>query len=213
MHKPFYFMYPDPPPGGGTPPPADPPPADPPADPPSDPPADPPADPPQDPPQDPPPQDPPQDPPEPKVLQPGEYKLPKGVPEDLGQFAHDNGMTQEQLDATVSRMTNFVTQRSQAEKQQMKREGQEHVKKWGENAQHNVRLVGRALQVCDTSGSLSKLLDQTGYGDHPAVLDFLYNIGKSLQEGGFLKSFSGRTPGKKSAAQVLYPNHPSKPTY
>ena len=74
----------------------------------------------------------------------------------------------------------------------------------------NLQLAQRALRQNDPTGALTKMLNESGYGNHPAVLDFLHAIGRSMQEGGFLKSSTNRPPGAKSAAQLLFgDNHPS----
>ena len=156
--------------------------------------------------------DPPAAPPEggPRVVPKADgYTLPKGAPAELGQFANQNDMTQEQLDATLTQFGGFITRSRQTEQLNMRKAGEEHVKSWGDNSKYNLTLAKRALKQNDPEGKLTKALNESGYGNHPAVLDFLYSIGKSMKEGGFMKSAIKRPPGKKTAAQSMYPNLPS----
>jgi hypothetical protein len=138
------------------------------------------------------------------------YKLPEGVPAEVGQFANDNNMTQEQLDATLTHFGGVISASKAAEAEAMRSLGEAQLAKWGDQADHNLSLAKRALAQNDPDGSLTKALNESGWGNHPAVLTFLHKIGVSMQEGGFLKSAVNRPPGQKTAAQAMYGDtHPS----
>lgn len=138
------------------------------------------------------------------------YKLPEGIPAEVGQFANANDMTQAQLDSNLQFFGKYMEQQNTATRDALSNLGQAHLKNWGENADYNVSLAKRALATNDPGGNLTKLLGESGYGNHPAVLDFLQTIGHSMKEGGFLKSEVNRPPGKKTAAQTMYGDaHPS----
>lgn len=197
------------------------PPAEPPKEPapPATPPAEPPATPsesPKEPPKEPetPPADPPKDLPKadrvvPKT--PEEYKLPEHVPPQVAKFAHENDMTQAQLDSTLKYYGEMVNGARQAEATAMRQHGDALVASWGDNAQHNLSLVRRALAQNDPNGELKQVLEESGYGNHPAVLKFFLKIGTYMQEGGFLKGNVNTPPGKRSAAQTLFgKTHPSQ---
>jgi len=142
-----------------------------------------------------------------KVLKPEDYKIPEGLPKELGSFASEAGLTQEQLDKTIRTFGAFTQAQEQASAIALRKMGEAHVKNWGDDAKYKLALAKRALQQNDPDGKMAEALKQTGYGNHPAVLDFLYNIGKSMKEGGFLKSAVNAKPGKKSLAERLFPNH------
>lgn len=155
----------------------------------------------------PPPETPPEPAPEPadRVVPAADgYTLPEGVPQDIGQFAHDHGFTQEQLDSTIQQMGNYMQGNQIAQQNALRSLGEAHLKNWGENADYNLSLAKRALQQNDTDGQLAKALNDSGYGNHPAVLNFLYNLGQGMKEGGFLKSAVNRPPGERTAAQAMY---------
>lgn len=189
------------------PPPVDPPPVTPPVTPPVD---SPPVEP---PPAEPPPAEPPanQPPADTRVVPKAtEYKLPDGAPSELGEFANKNDMTQVQLDATVRQFGAILQGTKAAEQASLKTAGDAHIKNWGENGKFKLTLAKRALQQNDPEGTMAKALETSGYGNHPAVLDFLHTIGKSMEEGGFLKSAVNAPPGKKTLAQSMYPDLPTK---
>lgn len=154
---------------------------------------------------------PPAEPTSPLTTPPPNYKLPEGVPAQVGNWAQKNGLTQEQLDASLHFFGSVNQANVKAQQQSLRRMGEAHLQNaWGENAPYNLQLAQRALRQNDPTGALTKVLNESGYGNHPAVLDFLYAIGRSMQEGGFLKSSTSRPPGAKSAAQLLFgDNHPS----
>ena len=154
---------------------------------------------------------PPAEPTSPLTTPPPNYKLPEGVPAQVGNWAQKNGLTQEQLDASLHFFGSVNQANVKAQQQSLRQMGEAHLQQeWGENAPYNLQLAQRALRQNDPTGALTKVLNESGYGNHPAVLDFLYAIGRSMQEGGFLKSSTNRPPGTKSAAQLLFgDNHPS----
>ena len=139
------------------------------------------------------------------------YTLPEGLDPVIGQFANEHGFTQEQLDSTLEYFGNVIQNSEKSKVEALRTLGEAHLKNWGDQAQHNLSLAKRALAQNDPEGSLAKALNESGYGNHPAVLDFLYNLGRSMQEGGFLRGSVNRPPGQKTLAQTMYgDNHPSK---
>lgn len=139
------------------------------------------------------------------------YKLPEGIPPQVGEFAHKIGLTQEQLDANLEFFGEVVKSDRAMQMQNLRKLGEAHLKSWGSEADYKLSLAKRALKQNDPTGTLTKALNETGYGNHPAVLDFLSNLGATMQEGGFLKSAVNKPPGQKTAAQAMFgANHPSK---
>ena len=95
---------------------------------------------------------------------------------------------------------------------QMLSEGQARVDGWGDQKDTNLSLVKRALTHHDPEGHLANLLDTSGQGNNPVVLDFFLSLGKGLQEGGFLSSNPNppETKGKTAASAMFGTTHPSK---
>ena len=139
------------------------------------------------------------------------YEAATPVPDTVKQMAHKAGLTQEQFAATLDTFGKYSQAQKMAELEQIKQEGQKYVKEtWGQDAERNLNLARRALQTVDTDGALKEMLETTGYGSHPVVLQFFSNLGKNLQEGGFLRGELKKPAGAgKTKAQILYPNMPS----
>ena len=158
----------------------------------------------------------PTEPPEPGpdarvVPKPSEYELPEGIPDNVRIFANEHGFTQDQLNATLQQFGGYIHGMRQAEQQSLRQMGEAHLKNWGPDAKNKLALAKAAVRQNDPDGKLMEALNTSGWGNHPDVLNFLYNIGKSMQEGGFIKSNVPRKPGEKTAAQAMYgENHPSK---
>jgi hypothetical protein len=144
-----------------------------------------------------------EEPPKPVELKPEDYKLPEGITREVADFAHKNKLTQEQLDSTLTQFGEVIKQESQKEQQALRSLGEAQLKNWGDRADYNLTLAKRALKQNDPDGSLTKALNDTGYGNHPAVLNFLFNLGKTMQEGGFLKS-NLSAPGTQSLAEKMF---------
>ncbi len=139
-----------------------------------------------------------------KPLTAADYKLPEGVPADVAKIAEELGFTQEQLDGSLTKYNEISAAAAKAEQDSIRQEGEALVREWGDNAKANLTLVHRALQVNDPTGELSKALNETGFGNHPAVLRYLLNVGKQMSEGEFVQGDTHTPAPKKTAAQVLF---------
>jgi len=129
------------------------------------------------------------------------YTLPDGAPSDFGTFANSLDMTQQQADGVLKAHDAL----QKVERQVVRQAGEAHVKSWGERADYNMNLAKRAMKQYDSKGTLTKVLDDTGFGSHPAVLEFFFELGQGMQEGGFLKS-ELKAPGQKTPAQKMFPH-------
>ncbi len=141
------------------------------------------------------------------------YNAPENIPagEALKKMAHRMGLTQGQFEGVLHNMQTYNQAAKIAEIQALRNAGGQFIKeKWGDNAEYELNLARKALRTVDDNGQLQRLFDQTGYGNHPVVLNFFNKLGRQLKEGGFLRG-SLRNPAgqKKTPAQRLFPNHPS----
>ena len=102
-------------------------------------------------------------------------------------------------------MNEYMKAVDQGQKVALRNLGEAHVKNWGDESKTKLSLAKRALKLNDPDGELSKMLSESGYGNHPAVLNFLARLGENLKEGGFLPSALNVQDKKKSIAQKLYP--------
>ena len=157
----------------------------------------------------------PQEPQEPEarvVPKPSEYELPEGLPDNLRIFAHEHGFTQDQLNATLQQFGGYMQGMQQAEAQAMRQMGEAHVKNWGPEAKQNLVLAKSAMGwLNEQIDGFADYINNSPAGNNPQVLQALYLVGKSMQEGGFLKGKLPRDPAQQTAAQAMYgSNHPTK---
>lgn len=68
----------------------------------------------------------------------------------------------------------------------------------------NMGVVAKGLDKFGTPG-LRKALDDSGMGDHPEVVRFLYNVGKASAEGGFPSGNAGGGGAAKTDAELMFP--------
>ena len=152
-----------------------------------------------------------QTPPEPEaapvervVPAPSEYVLPEGTPETFRQMAHDKGFTQEQVESTQE----YMALEKEASKATIKAMGEAHLLTWGDEAKTNMTLARAGLKSVDPTGAVAAAIKEMGWESHPVAMDLFLSIGKSGQEGGFLKQPSpgGGGQKKQDMAHRMYPN-------
>ncbi len=134
-------------------------------------------------------------------------EFPDTIPENFKQFFKEHNFTPQQATEAI----NFAASVNYTEMQKLKEAGQQFLETWGEQKEANLKLAKQALKHYDSSGDLLKVLNTTGYGNHPAILNFFYTLGKTLKEGGFIKSEPHVPTKPRTLAQAMYGNtHPSK---
>jgi len=140
------------------------------------------------------------------------YELPEGVPSEIGKFANETDLTQDQLTSVLTHFGSITGAANKAAFDTMKIEGDAHIEKWGSQKDYNLSLVRRALKQNDPDGTLTELLNSTGYGNSPPVVDFFLSIGKSMQEGGFLRGSINKPKqkGSTAASAMFGDKHPVK---
>jgi hypothetical protein len=74
----------------------------------------------------------------------------------------------------------------------------------GEKLTENLGVAKKALDQFGTP-ELRALLNDTGMGNHPEVIRFMYRAGKAISEDGFVQG--GRKSAPTDPAKRLFPNH------
>lgn len=143
-----------------------------------------------------------------------DWKLPDGVEFDqggleaFGEFAKGAGLNNEQANALLGRLAPAIAERQQAAHVEM-------VKGWvdaaqadteigGPNLAQNVAVAKKAMDKFGTP-ELSKLLDETGLGNHPEIVRAFYRAGKAISEDRFVGG-GGPGTGSVDPAKRLFPN-------
>lgn len=142
----------------------------------------------------------------PEIPKPDGYTLPEGVPAEVGQFAHDNSLTQAQLDKVLGEMARLNEARTHGQLQTLYEQGQDKLKEWGDNAKEYTKLAVDAVAYFEEKNpGLKKMLKETGYGNHPQILEVFREVGNMLKESGFVKSENYTPANKKTQAQRMFP--------
>ena len=118
------------------------------------------------------------------------YEAPEGVvvPDAVKRMAHQEGLTQRQFNATLQTMMTYTQASKLAEVEQLRQQGEKLLKEeWKDQAEYKLNMARRAVRTVDKNGELQRLLDTTGYGNHPVILKFFARLGEHMREGGFLK--------------------------
>lgn len=129
------------------------------------------------------------------------YKFQEGTPQQLGEIFNQLDLTQEQADGIIQ-LDNY---RTQAQAEALRQAGQAHIEQWGDAKETNLNLARRGMMHVDPSGQLKEVLNQTGYGNDPRLLEMFYQFGKRMEEGGFLPSEVKTPEGKQDTAHLWYP--------
>lgn len=139
-------------------------------------------------------------------IEPSSYDVPDYIGDDLKSFAAEQKLSNEQFNSIINKFEGYLGTTAKAQMEQLAKEGEKFISNWGDKAEQNVFLAKRALEITDPNGELKEMLNKTGYGNHPMVLQYFYNLGKNLSEGGFIKSSNRSSEDKRSTAQKLYPS-------
>jgi hypothetical protein len=140
------------------------------------------------------------------------FTAPEGTeydPEILESFtgaAREAGLTQEAAQKLIEKMAPAITARQADQVQAIHKEWLEastaDKEFGGEKLAENLGVARKALENFG-SPDLRKLLDETGLGNHPEVIRFMYRAGKAISEDKFVGG-SAAGGGKLNPANVLY---------
>lgn len=155
-------------------------------------------------------------PPEPIKLKP-----PVGVnPDDPGfveftKYAESHKLTQAQAEKALelymkSATDSLAKQRADyaAQRAEWAKQTQNDPEIGGERLGTSLAMARRAMQKFGTTG-LSKVLNDSGLGNHPEVIRFMARAAKLMNEDTFVGTIQSRTPQKASEEDMLRKAYPS----
>lgn len=149
---------------------------------------------------------------EPVVPESYELELPEGsvVPdgyiEQVAEYAKELGLSQDQASALVARDKSLIdaVQEQHANKMdaQIESWADEYRKEVGDKFDESVKS---ALKARDRFGdeALATMLEETGLGNHPAVIRFFSAVGKAITEDSYIPATKKPEP-KKTLQEHLY---------
>ena len=150
---------------------------------------------------------------EPGKPEPYEIEAPEGypiTPENLKSLnAHFNelGLTKEQAEKALAyRAEQYAAFQAsqQAQRKSWITEIQADKEYGGEKFKETVADAKRALAQFDEGGTIRTLLEETGYGDNPAIIKVFAKVGRAMAEDKIVGK--GGAGGKKPLAERLYSN-------
>lgn len=152
-----------------------------------------------------------------------EYNLPEGMEVDQAladkfePIAKEAGLTNDQ----VNKIAPVIAEHLQDMAEKQTEAWQNTVEKWGEELKadpefggakfnDNVEIAKKAINQFGGE-ELTKALEETGMGNHPALVKFAHAVGKAIGEDGFIDGAEQTGGGDKSSAQKLYSNSNMNP--
>lgn len=139
------------------------------------------------------------------------YPISEGALKGLNEVCKSANLNEDQAKAVMAYMqgnyTSFVAQQQEAMQAQAKTwigEFQADKEFGGDKFNASVADAQRALATFDKSGTVSKMLKETGYGNNPDVLRIFARVGRALGE----DKLAGKGGGaeQKPLEDRMYPN-------
>jgi hypothetical protein len=136
---------------------------------------------------------------------PETYQVPEGVPEQVGKWAKETGLTQAQLDAMLA-LNGKMAEYSNTVRTNVYAQGRQALfDSWGEKKAENLKIAENALAAIPSGQKLAHFIKTSGEGANPVVIQALHEFGTFLQEGGFLKNPNVATKAKGDPLKARYP--------
>lgn len=136
-------------------------------------------------------------------------QLNQGFASKYSECAQALGMNAEQASQLIGRMQPVLDAMEQDTVAEMRSEwakqSQNDPEFGGEKLNENLAIAKRGLSAFDNKGELLALLEETGLGNHPAVIRFLYRAGQGVSEDGIVNGAAGSRSEAAIAAR-MYPS-------
>ncbi len=156
---------------------------------------------------------------------PEEYKfavpdglLTKEEEKQIREEAYREGLNSRQVQKRVDRIAEHVAAVRKAEREEFEKIDRGYRDKWGANYPRNMALITATLERIDPDKTLRGILDASGLGNHPAIVDMILDKAKRLKEDnplfGDVAGQTSREDAKKKIAEInadrKHPYHTSK---
>lgn len=134
-------------------------------------------------------------------------QLDAAVMQQFGDVARELNLPQDKAQLLIDKVAPVIAQRQAEQVETMRTEwaAQATADKefGGDKLNENLAVAQRAMTQFATP-ELTKLLNDTGLGNHPEVIRFMVRAGKAVSEDGVVTGGVPAATGQQSAAQVLY---------
>lgn len=137
-------------------------------------------------------------------------QLHQGFASKYSECAQSLGLNPDQASQLIGRMQPVIDAMEQDTVAEMRSEwtkqSQNDPEFGGEKLNENLAIAKRGLSAFDNKGELLALLEETGLGNHPAVIRFLYRAGQGVSEDGIVNGAAGVSRSEAAIAARMYPS-------
>lgn len=143
-----------------------------------------------------------------------DLSFPEGAEVDEERLANvkerfsELGYTSEQAQEAVniySEMSQEIYDQFEQTKTEWENESKSDSEYGGENFNANIGVAGKAIDTFGNEGFI-KMLNETGVGNHPEMMRFVWKVGQTLQEDSPNSGIAGGQGQELSREEILYPN-------
>lgn len=139
------------------------------------------------------------------------YELDKETTDEFEQHARTMGLSQDNAQKLIDLQVKVVAKAHAAQAEEFRKLSeswrQEALKALGAEPQKQLAFASKAIQAYGTP-KLKEVLQESGLGNHPELVQFFVKVGQTVTEDGLPGGAAGG--GKKSTAQIMYPEMASK---
>lgn len=139
------------------------------------------------------------------------YPISEGALKGLNEVCKNANLNEEQANAVMAYMKGNYTSAMASQQEAMQAQAKTWIGEFqadkefgGDNLDASVADAQRALATFDQSGTVSKMLAETGYGNNPEVLRIFARVGRALGEDKLIGNGGGAE--QKPLEDRMYPN-------
>jgi hypothetical protein len=136
-------------------------------------------------------------------------KVDPAVLSKVSAYAKETGLTQDQAAKMVGDLAPAVAEAQKANQAKAIANWEQAAKAdkefGGEKLQENLAVAKKALETFGTP-ELTKMLNDTGLGNHPEIIRAFFRAGQKISSGTFVPSGQGAFKSTDSNANKLYPS-------
>ena len=136
----------------------------------------------------------------------------EGIQKEFLDIANDKDMSsKDRANALVALQTKLYQAQAEGHQALMNswvdevKADKEMIGDTGEQLTENLAIAKKGMEALKIDG-LSEVLEQSGYGSHPAFVKAFYRIGKAIGEDSFRLGCAGADTTTKEAKNILYPS-------
>jgi hypothetical protein len=121
-----------------------------------------------------------------KFSLPDDFKLTKEEEKEVRGMAYRMRLNDKQTQMMVDLQAQGVADMRKAEREELAKTDKAYREKWGANFDRNKAIVSRTLDRIDPEKKIRAFFNETGMGNHPVMIDLIYEWGKRLVEDGLM---------------------------